>query len=170
MKNQVYKPSFLVPGGPQPYISSCCQGWVFLGFGRTEEATSLDFLNKCLEKLYFRKFRISCICSSFWHPKYRATFTQEKSGQGLDAFCGTRFSLTELVFNWCLDFERNSLRTISSYFVKFCDVHGKTNEFVFRNRTTLLTVVNIDNIVKGLVLLIYYCSHVWMWICLVNKW
>ena len=48
----------------------------------------------------------------------------------------------------------------NSYFVKFCDVHGKTNEFVFRNGITLLTVVNIGNIVKGLVLLIDYCSHV----------
>ena len=79
---------------------------------------------------------------------------------GLDAFCGTRFSLTELVLNWCLNLERNSLGTISSYFVKFCDVHGKTNEFVFRNGTTLLTVVNIGNIVKGLVLLIDCCSYV----------
>ena len=79
---------------------------------------------------------------------------------GLDAYCGTRFSLTELVFNWCLNLERNSLRTIVSYFVKLCDVHGVTLEFVFRNGTTLLTVVNIGNIVKGLVLLIDYCSHV----------
>ena len=108
----------------------------------------------------FRKFRFSCICSSFWHLRYKATFTQEKSGQGLDAFCGTRLSLTELVFNWCLNFERNSLRTISSYFVKFCDVHGETNEFVFRNGKILLTVVNIGNIVKGLEHLIDSCSHI----------
>ena len=53
-------------------------------------------------------------------------FTQEKSRQSLDAFCSTRFSLTELVFNWCLNFERNSLRTIGSYFVTFCGVHGET--------------------------------------------
>ena len=160
----------MVPGGPQPYISSHCQGSAFLGFGKTEETTSLDFLNKWLENLYFRKFRNSCICSSFWHLRYRATFTQEKLGWDLDVLCGTRFSLTELVFNWYLNFEGNSLRTISSYFVKFCDVHGKRKDFVFRKGTTLLRVINIGNIVKGLVHLIDYCSHVWMWMCLVNKW
>ena len=95
-----------------------------------------------------------------WHLKYRATISSGKSRLGLDAFCGTRFLLTELVFNWCLNLGRNSLRTIVSYFVKFCDIHGVTLEFVFRNETTLLTVVIISNIVKGLVLLIDYCSHV----------
>ena len=133
-----------------------------MAFERTEEATPLDLLNKWLEKIYFRNFRFSCICSTFWHLKYIATFTQEKSGQDLGAFCGTRFSLTELVINWCLNFERDSLSTISSYFVKFCDVHGETNKCVFMNGTTLLTVVIIGNIVKGLVHLIDYCSHVWM--------
>ena len=160
MKNQVYKPSFLVPGGPQPYISSRCQIGHSWAFGRIEEATSLDFLNKLLENYILENSEFSGICSSFWHLKYRATFTQKKSGLGLDTFCGTRLSLIELVFNWCLNLERNSLRTIGSYFVKFYDVHGKTNEFVFRNRTILLTVVDIGNIVKGLVLLIDYCSHV----------
>ena len=61
---------------------------------------------------------------------------------GLDALCSTRLSLTELVFIWCLDLERISLRKNSSCLVKFCNVLGETLDFVNRNRTTLLTFVN----------------------------
>ena len=142
IKVWVYKPSFLVPGGPQAYISSRCQGWAFFGFWQDREATSLGFLEKKLLKIYFRKYNLKLQLWKAW--------TLETQSYNLLRINLTGFKCLlwyQVFINWTgiqlvFEFRKGLLRIFSYCLVKYCNVKGERVDFVFRKGTTLLMVNN----------------------------
>ena len=119
IKIWVYKPTFSAPGGPQPYISSHCQGWANLGFWEDRGSHVTWFLEQMVREVYFKNAELSRICSRLWHLKYRATIY---SGKTLTGF---RCLLQYQVFiNWTgiqLVFELGNEFTENNWLL-FCEV------------------------------------------------
>ena len=130
-------------GDPCAYISGGQPSWAHLGFWKDRGSHISWILEQMIIEIYFRKYNLELhLFKAFGIWNTELDFTQDKPWLGLDTFCSTRFSLTELVFNWCLELGRNLLRTIGSYFVMFCNVKGETLDFVFRKETMLSIVYN----------------------------
>ena len=149
-RNQVIKlfvPWFYIKGYFQPLGPLCLHKQLqttlgIHGLWRGQRPHHLIPWRKGFE-IYFRKYNLELhLFKAFGIWNTELEFTQENPWLCLDAFYATRFSLTELVFNWCLNLGRNWLRITNLYFVKFCNVQGGTFDFVFRKGTTLSIFYN----------------------------